>query len=63
MLLMDNKLRNKTLLVCGIICSICGLVIFAVSLLASEHISTFNIYLGVINIINGGLFLGLSLKK
>lgn len=59
---MDNKSRYKILLVCGVVCSVCGLIIFAISLFDKEASYT-RISLGVLNIINGGLFLMLSKKK
>lgn len=59
---MDNKLRNKTLLVCGVTCSVCGLIIFAISLFDKDSSYT-RIALGILNIINGGLFLMLSKQK
>ena len=57
---MNERLRHKTLLVCGIVCSLCGVIIFILSLLDADVPSYSRIVLGVINIINGLLFLGLS---
>ncbi len=60
---MENELRKKTLLICGVVCSICGLIIFVISLFDGDAPSYSRISLGVINAINGGLFIVLSRKK
>lgn len=53
---MENKLRNKTLLVCCLLTIVCGIIILVLSLTDSD-VSTYAKIIGPLQIVVGFLFL------
>ncbi len=60
---MNRISYNNVLLVCSIVCAVCGLIILGVCLFGNGTASYGRIFLGALNVVNGCMFFLLSRKK